>query len=66
MNIKVLVKREENSVSCVVTGWVWERSDIYRMAEKIIQSWCGEGEAVGKSWMFGLKVRVTIAGTVKA
>lgn len=66
MKIKIVFTHRNNALSGVISGWIWERSEIRDMAVKFVDRWCEEGAAVGKSWFFGLRVKVTVSGTARS
>ncbi|EBL3415525.1 hypothetical protein [Salmonella enterica] len=66
MKVKIGFNHRENTVSGVICGWSWEKEEIRAMAEKLVEGWCEDGVAVGKSGLFGLRVKVTVNGTARS
>lgn len=66
MKVKIGFNHRKNTVSGVISGWQWEKEEIQAMAEKLVEGWCEDGVAVGKSGLLGLRVKVTVNGTARS
>lgn len=66
MKVKIGFNHRKNTVSGVISGWSWEKEGIRAMAAKLVEGWCEDGVAVGKSGLLGLRVKVTVNGTARS
>ncbi|WP_279050080.1 hypothetical protein [Cedecea davisae] len=66
MDISLCFSQKDRSVAGYVSGWVWEKANVYRLADHVVSKWCDKGAVVGAASFLGLRVKVRVSGVFHA